>query len=120
MHFIFWVVSFLRSGVFFSTPFIYDDIDLNLYVFLALFTAGTFFSVIYRNALSSVNILLDRYSYVKYLFAAQLVTLCLWVAIIFLDFLPKQSVYWLFVVSLAETLILVPILDISKDMVNLI
>ena len=65
------------SGVvsFFLLPFIYDDIDLNLYVFLALFTAGTFFSVIYRNALSSVNILLDRYSYVKYLFAAQLVTM---------------------------------------------
>ena len=97
------IVSFLLL------PYIYNDIDLNMYLFLTLFTVGIFVSVLYRNSLSSLNILLDRYSYVKYLFAAQLGTLCLWIAIIFLGFFPKESVYWLFVVSLSETLILVPI-----------
>ena len=104
------------SGIvsFFLFHIIYNDIVLNLYLFLALFTFGIFFSVIYRNALSSLNILLDRYSYIKYIFSAQLVTLCLWLLIIFLDFFPKTSVYWLFSVSLAETFISVFILRYLK------
>jgi len=112
---LFFGFSILSGGVsFFLLPFIYNNTDINQYIFLALFTLGIFFSVVYRNSLSSLNILLDRYSYVKYLLAVQLITLCLWIAVIFLDFLPKEGVSWLFVALLAETIILVPILRYFK------